>query len=166
MSNPIVITRDTVSRPWAELDPKIAVALITGFLALIAVIVAHALGVKLPVEVYSVIPLSFAILCGYFTKGTGTTVTQFGPDGTKVSEETHHGPTVTTVSTPIQAPAPDPSVLASARAAAQAIPPATSFTETLNGTEPEDSKDTVVLPPTPGAAFFAARANQSSIDDH
>lgn len=162
MSEPIVITRDKVHRGWSDLEPKIAIAGVAGFAAIIALIVAKQFNITLPSEVASVIPASFALLCGYLTPSSGTVVTR-RTDGATTTES-HSAPTVTTVSTPIQAPAPAAPIVP---VQAASTIPATStgttdqpgFTQVL--TSPDEQATEVVNPPYSRGASILSQLGQN-----
>lgn len=104
----VTVTRTLVKRGWSDIEPKIAFGLVSGGIASVALNIATAYGIHIPVDVQNEIPYALAVLGGYLTPSVGTTITQ--PTNSKVLTETHSGNTVTTVTAPtaIQPAAPAP----------------------------------------------------------
>lgn len=158
MSTPIVITRDKVKRGWSDLEPKIAIAGVVGFLAVVALIVAKQFAIDLPPEVATAGGIAFALLAGYLTPSAGTVVTT-RTEGA-VTTESHSAPTVTTVSTPIQAPAPAP-VQVPVTTAPVADEP--GFTQVL---QPDEQPTEVVQPTYSRGASILGLLGQNRDDQH
>lgn len=74
-TDPLVVTRTLIKREWADIEPKIAVALASGAVSDGIVNIINAYGVHLPVPVLSGIPLFCALLAGWITPSVGTTTT-------------------------------------------------------------------------------------------